>query len=105
MENRGSRFCPVGGKAALCFPFSQRTKMELPILAAESRIPTQNSNNLMETLQLEVVFSQIGNFMKLPGLSIAVLQVAFQVPLGMCLVGLWHGWCGEDSVSPLQLST
>lgn len=42
--------------------------MELPILAAESRIPTQNSNNLMETLQLEVVFSQIGNFMKLPGL-------------------------------------
>lgn len=62
----------VGGKAVLHFPFSQRTKIELPILLLKVKF-----QHLIETLQLEVVLPQIENFMKLSGLWIAVFQVVF----------------------------
>lgn len=56
------------GKQKSVFPFSQRRKMEFPILAAATRILCGNPNSPIETFQLEMVFSQTKDFRSLPGL-------------------------------------
>lgn len=85
----------VGGEAVLHFPFSQRTKIELPILLLKVKFQQSHRNTSAGSCS--------PSDRKLHE-TLWTLDCSFPGGLWGCQVGLWHCWCGEDSVCPLQIS-
>lgn len=108
---KGHQACPCTGFFSGCMPllshslfikkkktlytFLQRTETVFPILA----LVVEFCLGIVTAEALEVVrvLSQAKNSVKLFRFQRVIFQAAPQVLVGVCPVGLWNGWCEEDS--------